>query len=188
MSASYRVLKLPLSREHSVFYYYKPFQLLDLKEAQQSSLLDVDPARAVFVCHFLRPIEEAFLRRYFGAVGKISELHLGKFKNAANNKRKRRTVYFAVLVYKAAAHAQQVCTDPKLLQNLVNKALKREAKAQLLEEDQDESEEDDEEAQKRQRMTEGGFTIVEAGAANLQAKTKKQRVSDGLATSMAGIS
>jgi hypothetical protein len=53
----------------------------------------------------VRAIEETFIQKYFGLIGKIKQIHIGEYKNKANNKRKRRTVYFAIIVYKNAEDA-----------------------------------------------------------------------------------
>ena len=38
----YRILKIPINREKSVFYYYKPFELIDIdKESNKNELIDV---------------------------------------------------------------------------------------------------------------------------------------------------
>jgi hypothetical protein len=41
------------------------------------------------------------IQKYFGLAGKIKQIHIGEFKNKANNKRKRRVLYFAIVVYKS---------------------------------------------------------------------------------------
>ena len=58
---SYRILKIPVNREKAVFYYYKKFEQTDSK-----SIVDVPDEKAIYLCHFLRPIEEEFVQKYFG--------------------------------------------------------------------------------------------------------------------------
>ena len=58
--------------------------------------------RTIQVCHFVKPIDENTIQKYFGLAGKIKQIQIGEYKNKANNKRKRRTVYFALVVYKSA--------------------------------------------------------------------------------------
>jgi hypothetical protein len=53
---------------------------------------------------------------------------LGEYKNKANNKRKRRTVYFALVVYKNAEDVNLVLNDPKFLQAKVNKLMRKSVK------------------------------------------------------------
>ena len=98
-SPSYRILKLPVSRENTVFYYYKPYS--KLQDSASNSLLDLPEDRTIYVCHFLREISEDFIQKYFGLVGKLKQIHLGSFRNKANKKSKRRTVYFALVVFKS---------------------------------------------------------------------------------------
>ena len=97
----YKILKFPLSKDKSVFYYYTPYtpssQTSDPNNPQLNALPE---ERTLQVCHFVRAIEEEFIHKYFGMVGKIKQIHLGQFKNKANKSRKRRTMYFALVVYK----------------------------------------------------------------------------------------
>jgi RNA recognition motif-containing protein len=80
-----------------------------------STLVELPSDRTIYVCHFLRPIQEDFIKKYFGLAGKIKQIHLGEYKNKANNKRKRRTVYFAIVVYKHAEDCRMILTEPKFL-------------------------------------------------------------------------
>ena len=74
----YRILKIPVNREKSVFYYYKPFELVDIdKEKTRSTLIDIPANKSIYITHFLRPIEENFLLKFFGQVGKIKQIHFG---------------------------------------------------------------------------------------------------------------
>lgn len=70
-------------------------------------------------------MEEAFIHKYFGLVGKIKQVQIGEYKNKANNKRKRRTVYFALVVYKNAEDCSLALNDSKFLQSKVNKLTKK---------------------------------------------------------------
>lgn len=96
---SYKILKVPLTKEKSVFYYYKQYTP---KAESEASLVSLPEDRTLYVCHFVRPIDEATINKYFGIAGKIKQIHIGEYKNKANNKRKRRTVHFAIVVYKNA--------------------------------------------------------------------------------------
>lgn len=57
--------------------------------------------------------------------GKVKQVHLGEYKNKANNKRKRRTVYFALVVYKNASDVAALLSQPKVLQNKINLLTKK---------------------------------------------------------------
>jgi hypothetical protein len=73
-------------------------------------------------------MDEDTIHKYFGIAGKIKQIHLGEFKNKANNKRKRRTLYFAIVVYKNADDCKLILNEPKYLQSKVNKLMKKSAK------------------------------------------------------------
>ena len=117
---AYRILKIPVNREKAVFYYYKKFEQSDSK-----ALVDVPAERSVYLCHFLRPIEEEFIQKYFGKVGKIKQIMIGEYKNKACNKRKRRTIYYAIVVFKLASDCQRILSDSKLVQSIVNSVTKK---------------------------------------------------------------
>lgn len=117
------------------------------------------------MCHFLRPIEESFIQKYFGLVGKLSQVHIGEYKNKANNKRKRRTVYFAIVVYKRAEDCQLVLREPRFLQAKVNQVTKKGGNVKFAanpfaNEGDDEDDEENMDDEHKERMEEGGFTIV----------------------------
>jgi hypothetical protein len=97
---AYKILKIPVSKDRSVFYYYKQYQAKD-KEA----IATLPEDRTLHICHFLRPIEETTIQKYFGGAGKIQQVQIGEFRNKANKKQKRRTLYFALVVYKRAEDA-----------------------------------------------------------------------------------
>lgn len=115
-------MKVPISKEKAVYYYYKAYV------PSGATLADLPADRTIQVCHFLKPIEEATVHKFFGLAGKIKQVHLGEYKNKANNKRKRRTVYFALVAYKAAEDCRRVLGDPKVLQALVNKVMRKSVK------------------------------------------------------------
>ena len=77
----YRILKIPVNREKSVFYYYKPFNLLELsselKDEEMKSLVDIPKERSLYLCHFVKPITEEFIQKFFGQIGRIREIHTG---------------------------------------------------------------------------------------------------------------
>ena len=84
--------------------------------------------RTIQICHFLRAIDENTVQKYFGLGGKIKQVQIGEYKNKANNKRKRRTVYFALVVYKTAEDCRMVLSEPKFLQSKVNKLMRKSVK------------------------------------------------------------
>lgn len=93
---SYKILKVPIAKEKAVFYYYKQY----VPKESDSNLVSLPADRTIYVCHFIRPLDEDTIQKLFGIVGKIKQIHIGEYKNKANNKKKRRTVYFALITYK----------------------------------------------------------------------------------------
>ena len=115
----YRILKIPINRERAVFYYYKAYNAKDFSDDSgnlskaanlPSSLVDIDQSKAVYICHFDREIDTDFIKKFFGRVGKIKQINLGSYRNKANNgrKNKRRTIYFAIVVYKHEKDARNL--------------------------------------------------------------------------------
>lgn len=114
---SYKILKIPIAKEKSVFYYYKQYTP---KSGAPDQLVTLPEDKTIYVCHFVRAITEETIHKYFGIAGKIKQIHIGEYKNKANNKRKRRTVYFAIVVYKNVEDCKMVLNEPKYLQAKVN--------------------------------------------------------------------
>lgn len=123
---AYKILKVPIAKDKAVFYYYKPY--VPKSGTESTTLVSLPADRSIYVCHFLKPLTEDILHKLFGIVGKLKQIHIGEYKNKANNKRKRRTVYFAIVVYKNAEDCQTVLNEPKYLQAKVNKVMKKSAK------------------------------------------------------------
>ena len=148
----------------------------------------------MYICHFIRPLEEEFIQKFFGQVGKIKEIQIGEYKNKACNKRKRRTIYFAIVIFKKASDAAKILVDvegQKKMQQVVNKTVKKNVKyVEFGDESEDDQNDEDrpltQEEQHNLEMEEGGFTIVKAGADTM--KSVKAKVSDGKETVMLGIS
>ena len=82
--------------------------------------------------------------------GKIKQIQIGEYKNKANNKRQRRTVYFALVVYKNAEDCRMILNEPKFLQGKVNKLMRKTVKFSANPfADEDEMSEDSDEETKR---------------------------------------
>lgn len=109
-------------------------------------------------------------------------MHIGEFRNKANNKRKRRVLYFAIIVFKHAEDCQLALNEPRHFQSKVNKLCKKTAKFSLnpLEGESEEEEEVDEHTK---MMEEGGFILV----APEKEGAKKGKGTDGINT-VQGIS
>ena len=76
MSSSYQILKVPVSREKQVFYYYRRYKA----QTDSEAIADAPPeAKSLYVVHFLQPIEESFLLKTFGHAGKIKKTIIGMF-------------------------------------------------------------------------------------------------------------
>lgn len=122
VSSDYKILKIPITKDKTVFYYYKRYTQ---KTSKTDEIVTLPQDRTIYVCHFIRPIEETFIKKYFGLAGKIRQISIGEYKNKANNKRKRRTVYFALISYKRAEDCSLLIDEPKYLQAKVNQITKK---------------------------------------------------------------
>ena len=81
---SYSILKVPVSREKQVFYYYKPYIPTD----EAGKIATPPPAdRSLYVVHFDQQIMESFLLRTFEHAGPIKQTHIGHYKPKANSKK-----------------------------------------------------------------------------------------------------
>ena len=163
--SNYKILKIPISREKSVFYYYKQYEPKKKdaegdKQLALDNLIELPVEKTIYICHFLRPIQEEFIKKYFGLAGKIKQIHMGEYKSKGNNKRQRRAVYFGIVVYKNAEDASAILTDPKSLQSQVNKLCKKTLKFSLNPLDDSGSEEEVVKDAHTDQMEEGGFTII----------------------------
>ena len=80
---SFSILKIPVSHEKQVLYYYRPY----LGPSQSQSSADSGPTlanppppdRTLYVVHFLQKIEESFLLRTFSVAGKIKKTIIGSY-------------------------------------------------------------------------------------------------------------
>ena len=119
---SYHILKIPVNREKAVFYYYKQLDVesVCLNPKQKELVSELPVERTLYLCHFIRPIEEEFVQKFLRPMGKIEQTVLGVFKNKACNKRKRRSCFYAAVVYKKQSDLQRLLSDSKVLQGVVN--------------------------------------------------------------------
>lgn len=166
------------------------------------TLVSPPPAdRTLYVVHFLQSIEESFLLRTFSNAGKIKKTIIGSFqpKRAARRAHKRRTLYYALVVFKTA-DALEKLKDSKYLQKKINTKAKRDigyAANPFLEGEDNlvpgESSEDEdlepEEREKRKKhlehkrkLEEQGFTLVTMDNSN-----KGKRGRDSYGTVVEGI-
>ena len=62
MSSNYKILKIPISVHKTVFYYYRQYQPKAIdgqkSDAPNMNLVDLPVERTLYVCHFIRPIDE----------------------------------------------------------------------------------------------------------------------------------
>jgi hypothetical protein len=149
--------------------------------------------KTIYVVHFDQPIEESFLSKTFSMAGPIRKIHLGKFRPRASKRKNKRTIHFALIVYKEKNSCQRVLEDSKFLQGRINKVAKATmgfTKNPFLEkdldiDDQSDSEPSDTEVQakvQKAKMEEDGFTLVEAEAF----KPKRLKARDAFATVVKG--
>lgn len=61
---SYKILKVPISKEKAVFYYFK-------RHENKEALVTLPSDRTIHVCHFVRPLDEGTIQKFFGLAGKI---------------------------------------------------------------------------------------------------------------------
>ena len=188
-------MKVPIAKEKAVFYYYKRYSGTEEGKSgggDDQLIVSLPTDRTIQLCHFVKPIDENTVQKFFGLAGKIKQIQIGEYKNKANNKRKRRTVYFALVVYKKVEDCKVVLNDPKFLQGKVNKLMKKSVKFSsnpfAAEEDdvsekESENEDDKVTAEHNAKMEEGGFIMVKPETLG----SKKGRGSDGVNT-VQGIS
>lgn len=115
MSDKYNILKVPVSREKQVFYYYK--QYVPSEDQTNKSLQDPPPSdRSLYIVHFDQAIREDFLQKTFGHFcGPLAQSLIGYFRPKASKKKQKRTVYFAILTFKSEESLAQLLKDPKIL-------------------------------------------------------------------------
>ena len=158
---SFSILKIPVSRDKQVLYYYKPY-IHDPSNSSMPSLASPPPSdRTIYVVHFLQQIEESFLLKTFSAAGKIKKTIIGSYtpKRAAKRAHKKRVLYYALVVFKTAEAVERL-GDSKFLQKKINAQAKKnigfsanpflKGEEQLIPDD-DEMEEDMDEEEKEQR-------------------------------------
>ena len=165
MSSNYQILKVPVSKEKQVFYYFRRY-----KQSDTENIVDCPPeSRSIYVVHFLQPIEESFLLRTFGHAGKVKKTIIGMFK-PKSKKKQRRTLYFAIVVFKNDESVDKILGDSKFLQGKVNRHAKKQigfmanpflAGEQDLLNSDSEAEEEVGQKNDKAKMEEGGFTLVE---------------------------
>lgn len=124
--------------------------------------------------------------KYFNKT-QIKKVELGQYRNKSTNARKgkRRTIYFAIVVFRSEDYLQSLLSTPQTLQERVNKIAGRQIRsmnAGMFDEDGDSSDSDDDEEKKeararkrshREMMEEGGFTVVDRGGKYMSSKRKK---------------
>jgi len=134
----------------------------------------------LYVVHFDQEIKESFLTKTFQYVGEISQTHIGHFKPKASKKKQKRTLYFAIIVFKRAECLEKLLSQDgaRYLQGKVNKVAAksirfsenpflRDAKVDHI--DSEQEEESPEERQKREErelMEADGFTMVAQDSLN----------------------
>lgn len=81
--------------------------------------------------HFDQTIQESFLMKTFNQfVGPVAQTHIGHFKPKASKKKAKRTLYFAIVVFKAAESLTKLmgADGARHLQGKVNKAAQKTVK------------------------------------------------------------
>ena len=122
---SFSILKVPISREKQVLYYYKPYTP-GSDDSSMPMIVSPPPSeRTIYVVHFLQKIEESFLLRTFGNAGKIKKTIIGSYqpKRMSRRAHNRRTIYYALVVFKTAESLERLA-ESKFLQTKINAAAK----------------------------------------------------------------
>ena len=99
---AFSIIKFPRGKEKHDFYYYK--QLDDT--CPKSSLVTAFPERSIYICSFVRELEEGFVKKYMGLAGHIESVYIGIYKHRKGNKKKRRTIFYAIVTYKSKEGVQ----------------------------------------------------------------------------------
>lgn len=76
---TFAILKVPVSREKQVLYYYRPYVARDLGDQVPMLASPPPPERTLYVVHFMQQIEESFLLKTFSHAGKIKKTIIGSF-------------------------------------------------------------------------------------------------------------
>ena len=121
---------------------------------------------------------------------------MGKFKPRASKKKNKRTVHFALVVFKSAESVEKLLADSKFLQSKVNKAaaktigfgmnpfLKHTDCRDVNESESELSEEEVARRENKVKMESDGFTMVEADSF----KPTRIRARDAYTNSIQGVS
>ena len=107
--------------------------------------------------------------------GSIRKIHMAKFRPRASRRKNKRTIHFALVVFKEAESCARVLEDSKFLQSKVNKSARQTigfTKNPFLDKELEAEEHSDSEIsetelaarENKEKMEEGGFTLVEADA------------------------
>jgi hypothetical protein len=112
---SYHIIKFPRGKEKHDFYYYKQFD----DTCPKSSLVTVDPTRSVYICSFTQELEEGFVKKYMGLAGHIQSVYIGIYKHRKGNKKKRRTIFYAIVTYKTEQGLQN-CLNSDSIQHKID--------------------------------------------------------------------
>ena len=94
---SYHIIKFPRGKEKHDFYYYKQLD----SSCPKSSLVRADEERSIYLCSFSRELEEGFVKKYLGLAGHIESVYIGIYKHRKGNKKKRRTIFYAIVTFKS---------------------------------------------------------------------------------------
>ena len=181
---------MPIGKEKSVFYYYKQFRAKEFMQNHDDdeSMSLLPEARSLYMCHFVQPIKEDFIMKYFNKT-QIKKVEIGQYRNKSTNARKgkRRTIYFAIIVFRNEDYMQSLLSTPQALQDRVNKIAGRQLRSfnqGIFDEDGASSDSDDDEERKalrarkrthREMMEDGGFTVVDRGGNFMSSKKQKTK-------------
>jgi len=96
--------------------YFKKYEW----KTEESSLLSPDEEeRTLYVCNFTSTFDVGVIKKYIGICGSIETIKLGDYFNRTSNKKKRWTIYFALVTFKNKESLEKAL-KPESLQGKVN--------------------------------------------------------------------
>ena len=117
----------------------------------------------------------------FSHAGKVKKTIIGMYK-PRSKKKQRRTLYFAIVVFKSQESVDKLLADSKYLQGKVNRHAKKQVGfmtnpflAEQIDSDSEVDADDADRKAARAEMEEGGFTVVEQEVGNPSRKRGRDK-------------
>ena len=87
-----KCLRIELNSNHSVFLYYKVYPKQDSTRFPQTK-------SAIFFFFDSEHVDKHFIKTYISQIGPIDEIEIGNYVNRKGSKKKRKTVFFAIVKF-----------------------------------------------------------------------------------------